>query len=202
MARANSQPPELKGFRYLRQLGSGGFSDVYLYEQALPKRSVAVKVLDELTADNRASFAAEANLMAQLSAHPYIVSIHHADVSDDGRPFFIMEYCSGPSLADRYKRQPLSVAEALRVGIHIASAVATEEPQMAANSVQDTTVTMPSAPRIRPNQAIATPTSAFATPPRRMNAAAITNSGSAIKVDEFSSSAIFCAITTIGWPLT
>jgi serine/threonine protein kinase len=125
MARANSQPPELKGFRYLRQLGSGGFSDVYLYEQALPKRSVAVKVLDELTAENRASFAAEANLMAQLSAHPYIVSIHHADVSDDGRPFFIMEYCSGPSLADRYKRQPLSVAEAMRVGIHIASAIAT-----------------------------------------------------------------------------
>jgi serine/threonine protein kinase len=125
MARAGSQPPELKGFRYLRQLGSGGFSDVYLYEQALPKRSVAVKVLDELTADNRASFAAEANLMAQLSAHPYIVSIHHADVSDDGRPFFIMEYCSGPSLAERYKRQPFTVAEALRSGVHIASAIAT-----------------------------------------------------------------------------
>lgn len=125
MARPNSHPPELKGFRYLRQLGSGGFSDVYLYEQAMPKRSVAVKVLDELSDDNRAAFAAEANLMAQLSAHPYIVAIHHADVSDDGRPFFIMEYCSGPSFADRYKRQPLSVAEALRTGIHIASAIAT-----------------------------------------------------------------------------
>jgi serine/threonine protein kinase len=125
MARAGSQPPELKGFRYLRQLGSGGFSDVYLYEQALPKRSVAVKVLDELTADNRASFAAEANLMAQLSAHPYIVSIHHADVSDDGRPFFIMEYCSGPSLAERYKRQPFTVTEALRTGIRLSSAIAT-----------------------------------------------------------------------------
>lgn len=125
MARPNSRPPELKGFRYLRQLGSGGFSDVYLYEQAMPKRSVAVKVLDELSDDNRAAFAAEANLMAQLSAHPYIVAIHHADVSDDGRPFFIMEYCSGPSFAERYKRQPLSVAEALRTGIHIASAIAT-----------------------------------------------------------------------------
>lgn len=125
MARPNSRPPELKGFRYLRQLGSGGFSDVYLYEQAMPKRSVAVKVLDELSDDNRAAFAAEANLMAQLSAHPYIVAIHHADVSDDGRPFFIMEYCSGPSFADRYKRQPLSVAEALSTGIHIASAIAT-----------------------------------------------------------------------------
>ena len=125
MARPNSRPPELKGFRYLRQLGSGGFSDVYLYEQAMPKRSVAVKVLDELSDDNRASFAAEANLMAQLSAHPYIVAIHHADVSDDGRPYFIMEYCSGPSYADRYKREPLSVAEALRTGVHIASAIAT-----------------------------------------------------------------------------
>lgn len=125
MARPNSQPPELKGFHYLRQLGSGGFSDVYLYEQALPKRSVAVKVLDELTADNRASFAAEANLMAQLSAHPYIVSIHHADVSDDGRPFFIMEYCSGPSLAERYKQQPFTVAEALRTGVRLSSAIAT-----------------------------------------------------------------------------
>lgn len=125
MVRVNSQPPELKGFRYLRQLGSGGFSDVYLYEQALPKRSVAVKVLDELTEDNRASFAAEANLMAQLSAHPYIVSIHHADVSDDGRPFFIMEYCSGQSLSDRYKRQPLSVTETLRTGIRLSSAIAT-----------------------------------------------------------------------------
>lgn len=125
MARPTSSPPELKGFRYLRQLGSGGFSDVYLYEQALPKRSVAVKVLDELTADNRASFAAEANLMAQLSAHPYIVSIHHADVSDDGRPFFVMEYCSGPSLADRYKRQPFTVPEALRTGVRLSSAIAT-----------------------------------------------------------------------------
>lgn len=125
MARPTSSPPELKGFRYLRQLGSGGFSDVYLYEQALPKRSVAVKVLDELTAENRASFAAEANLMAQLSAHPYIVSIHHADVSDDGRPFFVMEYCSGPSLADRYKRQPFTVPEALRTGVRLSSAIAT-----------------------------------------------------------------------------
>jgi hypothetical protein len=36
-----------------------------------------------------------------------------------------MEYCSGPSLADRYKRQPLSVAEAVRTGIRISSAIAT-----------------------------------------------------------------------------
>lgn len=127
MRRATSQPPELPGYRYVQVLGSGGFSDVFLYEQQLPKRRVAVKVLltDELSGANRAAFVAEANLMAQLSAHPYIVSIFHADVAGDDRPYFVMEYCSGPSLAERYKREPLSVVDVLRTGIRVAGAVAT-----------------------------------------------------------------------------
>lgn len=127
MKRAPSVAPTIRGFRYLQELGSGGFSDVFLYEQELPSRKVAVKVLlaEGLTAADRAAFVAEANAMAKLSAHPYIVSIFHADVSDDGRPYFIMEYFGGPSLADRYKSQPLSVADALRAGIRISSAVAT-----------------------------------------------------------------------------
>jgi serine/threonine protein kinase len=127
MRRPASTPPELPGYSYVKLLGSGGFSDVFLYEQQLPKRRVAVKVLllDELTPANRASFAAEANLMAQLSAHPYIVTIYHADVAADDRPYFVMEYCSGPSLADRYKQAPLSVADALRTGVRLSSAVQT-----------------------------------------------------------------------------
>lgn len=126
MRRPPSQPPKLPGYRYVSLLGSGGFSDVFLYEQELPKRRVAVKVLlaDELTAASRAAFVAEANLMAQLSSHPYIVSIFHAAVADDGRPYFAMEYCSGPSLADRYKQAPLAVVETLRTGIRLSSAIA------------------------------------------------------------------------------
>ena len=69
--------------------------------------------------------------------------------------------------------------------VPIASAVATEDPQIAANSVQATTVTSPSEPRMPPSQAAETSTSALATPPWRMNAAAMTNSGSDISVDEF-----------------
>lgn len=127
MRRAASTPPELPGYTYVKHLGSGGFSDVFLYDQKLPRRRVAVKVLltEELTAANRAAFVAEANLMAQLSAHPYIVTIYHADVSGDDRPYFVMEYCSGPSLAERYKREPFDVADALRTGVRLASAVAT-----------------------------------------------------------------------------
>lgn len=127
MRRPASTPPELPGYSHVRLLGSGGFSDVFLYDQQLPKRRVAVKVLllDELTPTNRAAFVAEANLMAQLSAHPYIVTIHHADVASDDRPYFVMEYCSGPSLAERYKQAPLAVADALRTGVRLSSAVQT-----------------------------------------------------------------------------
>ena len=96
MRRAPSTPPDLPGYAPLGLLGSGGFADVFLYEQKLPRRKVAVKVLltEELGRDTRAQFVAEANLMAQLSAHPFIVTIFHADVSADGRPYFVMEYCS------------------------------------------------------------------------------------------------------------
>jgi len=127
MRRAPSTPPELPGYTSLQLLGSGGFADVFLYEQRLPRRRVAVKVLltEELGRDTRAQFVAEANLMAQLSAHPFIVTIFHADVSGDGRPYFVMEYCSGPSLAERYKRERFAVEDALRTGIRLAGAVAT-----------------------------------------------------------------------------
>ncbi|MDR6970193.1 protein kinase domain-containing protein [Leifsonia shinshuensis] len=122
-----SQPPELDGFHFIRLLGSGGFSDVFLYEQELPKRSVAVKVLltDGVDEAARARFVAEANVMARLSAHPYIVTIFHAGVAGDDRPYLVMEYCSGPSLADRLKRERIGVEDALRTGVRLSSAVAT-----------------------------------------------------------------------------
>ena len=127
MRRPTSAPPELPGYGFVKLLGSGGFSDVFLYDQSLPKRRVAVKVLliEEVTAASRAAFVAEANLMAQLSAHPYIVTIYQADVSADDRPYFVMEYCSGPSLAERYKSETFDVADALRTGVRLSSAVAT-----------------------------------------------------------------------------
>jgi len=127
MRRVSSTPPELPGYTFIKVLGSGGFSDVFLYEQKLPKRRVAVKVLltEELSGANRAAFVAEANLMAQLSTHPYIVTIYQADVAGDDRPYFVMEYCSGPSLAERYKREIFPVVDALRIGVRLSSAVAT-----------------------------------------------------------------------------
>lgn len=120
-------PPRIQGFTYISLLGSGGFSDVYLYEQDRPRRKVAVKVLlsDLKTEGARRRFESEANLMAQLSSHPYIVTIFEAEVTDDGHSYLAMEYCSRPSLDVRYRRQRFSVDEVLAVGIQVASAVET-----------------------------------------------------------------------------
>ncbi|GGH89731.1 serine/threonine-protein kinase [Arthrobacter liuii] len=120
-------PPRIPGFTYISLLGSGGFSDVYLYEQDRPRRKVAVKVLlsDLKTEGARRRFESEANLMAQLSSHPYIVTIFEAEVTDDGHSYLAMEYCSRPSLDVRYRRQRFSVDEVLAVGIQVASAVET-----------------------------------------------------------------------------
>jgi serine/threonine protein kinase len=116
----------LPGFSYIHVLGSGGFADVFLYEQNMPRRQVAVKVmLSEVVNDQvRQMFQAEANLMAQLSGHPAILTVYQAGVSSDGRPYLVMELCSA-SLSERYRRERISVAEVLRIAVKIGSAVET-----------------------------------------------------------------------------
>jgi serine/threonine protein kinase len=127
MTRAPSPPPELPGFTYVRPLGTGGFADVFLYEQQLPRREVAVKVLlaDRLTVGAAEEFTNEANVMALLSTHPAIVTIYQAGVAADGRPYLVMEYCPKPNLQIRTRKEPFSVAEALRVGVQVSGAVET-----------------------------------------------------------------------------
>lgn len=122
-SRLPSAPPVLPGFAYSTILGSGGFADVFLYEQDAPKRQVAVKVMLSGYADQAARdvFRAEADLMAQLSTHPAILTVHQSGVSADGRPYLVMEMCPS-SVGDRYRDEPLSVAEVLRIGIKIAGA--------------------------------------------------------------------------------
>lgn len=127
MSRPPSRPPELPGFTYLQPLGTGGFADVFLYEQQMPKRKVAVKVLlaERISSGAAQEFTDEANVMAMLSTHPAIVTIYHAGVAGDGRPYLVMEYCPRPNLQVRARKEPFAVAEALRVGIQVAGAVET-----------------------------------------------------------------------------
>jgi serine/threonine protein kinase len=122
----DSAPPDLPGYRFLRHLGAGGNAQVYLYEQDLPYREVAVKVLNEsaLSEAARRRFTAEANVTAGL-AHRHIVQVFDAKVTSDGRPYIVMPYYPRPNLLVRARRVHLSVAEVLRIGIQIGSAVET-----------------------------------------------------------------------------
>lgn len=125
-SRLPSSPPVLPGFAYVRPLGTGGFADVFLFEQHLPRRQVAVKVLLEDVVDEGVlrMFNSEADVMARLSAHPSILTIYQASVSSDGRPYLVMEYCP-TSLTTRYRRETIPVAEVLQLGVKIGSALET-----------------------------------------------------------------------------
>jgi tRNA A-37 threonylcarbamoyl transferase component Bud32 len=122
--RLPSTPPVLAGFSFIRVLGSGGFADVFLYEQNFPRRQVAIKViLSEVVNDHvRSMVQAEANVMAQLSGHPSILTVYQASVSPDGRPYLVMELCSA-SLSQRYRNDTLTVSEVLAIAIKIGSAI-------------------------------------------------------------------------------
>ncbi|MBB5639492.1 protein kinase domain-containing protein [Cryobacterium roopkundense] len=124
--RLPSAPPVLSGYTYVRPLGTGGFADVFLFEQNMPRRSVAVKVLlqDIVDDDVLRAFNAEADVMARLSSHPSILTVYAASISADGRPYLVMEYCPG-SFSPRERTVPLAVSTALAVAIKIACALET-----------------------------------------------------------------------------
>nr|WP_253943374.1 serine/threonine-protein kinase [Nocardioides sp. zg-1308] len=110
-------------------MGSGGFADVFLYEQQWPRQRVAVKVVRPdvpLTDREKYLFTAEANAMARLADHPYIVSVITAGVTaEGGRPFLVMRYCPPPDLGIRVRSNPMAPVDAVATGIKLASAIET-----------------------------------------------------------------------------
>ena len=121
--------PAIPGFTFVEHLGSGGFADVFLYEQQWPRQRVAVKVVRPdvpLTDREKYLFTAEANSMARLADHPYIVSVITAGVTvEGGRPFLVMRYCPPPDLGIRVRSNPMSPVDAVSTGIKLASAIET-----------------------------------------------------------------------------
>lgn len=127
MTDERSVPPQLPGLTYVQPLGSGGYADVFLYEQHSPRMPVAVKVLKPtgLTDRVRAEFFAEADTMAALGDHPYIVQVFGSGTAPDGRPYLVMKYYPPPNLAQRARSERFAVADVLRTGIQLTSAIQT-----------------------------------------------------------------------------
>jgi eukaryotic-like serine/threonine-protein kinase len=98
-----------------RVIGRGGMGEIYLASDTELGRQVVVKVLDSRFADRadlRRRFRREALTAAKLSGEPHIVTIY--DVGEfQGRPYIVMEYLAGGSMADRARSGPVSHEEAL-----------------------------------------------------------------------------------------
>ncbi len=105
-------------------IGAGGMGEVYKARDTRLNRTVAIKVLaTHLTnrPDLRARFDREAQTLASLS-HPHICPVF--DVGrHDGADYIVMEYIEGGTLADRLRRGPVPVDEALQIATAIADAL-------------------------------------------------------------------------------
>ncbi len=111
-------------YRIVAALGAGGMGEVYRAHDSRLGRDVAIKVLpprSALSSDARARFEREARTISQLS-HTHICALY--DVGREGdTDYLVMELLEGETLAHRLSRGPLAVADVLRLGAEIASAL-------------------------------------------------------------------------------
>ena len=94
-------------YRIERVLGRGGMALVYLGHDAELGRPVAIKLLaDNLAGDDsfRARFMREARMAAGLS-HVNIVHVYDVGQDSDQRPYIVMEFVDGESLAETIARE-------------------------------------------------------------------------------------------------
>ena len=105
-------------------IGAGGMGEVYRARDTKLDRIVAIKILLEMgSADpqTRERFEREAKVVASLD-HPNICALY-----DTGRTadidFIVMQFLEGETLADRLKRGPLPLADALALAGQIADAL-------------------------------------------------------------------------------
>jgi serine/threonine protein kinase len=111
-------------YEILREIGCGRSAVVYLARDPNFQREVAVKVALFKAADDPAlfeRFLREARAVAALE-HPAIVPIYDFGEAD-GRPFLVMRYLSGGSLAERIRRGSFPIAETARVLQRIGAAL-------------------------------------------------------------------------------
>ncbi|MGH9654185.1 MAG: protein kinase domain-containing protein [Bryobacteraceae bacterium] len=95
----------------LAPLGAGGMGEVYRARDPRLRRDVAIKIASAHFSNR---FEIEARAVAALN-HPNVCAIH-----DVGPDFLVMELVEGETLADRLRRGPLPVEEALAIAKQIA----------------------------------------------------------------------------------
>ncbi|MBI2375441.1 MAG: serine/threonine protein kinase [Deltaproteobacteria bacterium] len=118
-------PPRLSA-RYLitEEIGSGGTAAVYEAMHVALERPVAVKVL-ALNANARQAerLRREARALSKLR-HPSIIEVLDLDVTEDGRPYMVMELLEGNDLFSRLRAGRLPVELVIELGKQLCGALA------------------------------------------------------------------------------
>jgi eukaryotic-like serine/threonine-protein kinase len=126
--REDFMQPQLIAGRYqvLRAIGCGGMGTVWLCRDEVLGREVAVKQIGALPGESATQTKRamrEARSAAALN-HPNAVAIYDV-VEQDGRPWLVMEYVEGQTLADEISRDgQLSPQRVADIGAQLASALA------------------------------------------------------------------------------
>jgi serine/threonine protein kinase len=114
----------LTHYRITAKLGEGGMGEVYRATDAKLGRDVAIKVLPPSFSrdpQSLARFEREAKALASLN-HPHIAGIYGIE-AEKGTHFIVLELVEGETLAERLRRGPLPVKEALTTARQIAEAL-------------------------------------------------------------------------------
>ncbi|HEV7768193.1 MAG TPA: serine/threonine-protein kinase, partial [Thermoanaerobaculia bacterium] len=104
------------------RLGAGGMGEVFVAYDAELEREVAIKVIRdavEETSDRARRFLQEAKASSALS-HPNVAHVYEIG-RHEGHRFIVMELVTGETLRQRLRRGPLSLDEALALGVQIAA---------------------------------------------------------------------------------
>ncbi|HEX3419624.1 MAG TPA: protein kinase [Candidatus Udaeobacter sp.] len=110
----------------VRELGRGGMGTVFLAERADGQfeKQVAIKILNRGadTAEILHRFRAERQILAKLD-HPNIARLLDAGTTDDGLPYFIIDYIVGAPVTRFAVAQKLSTRQRLELFLKICDAV-------------------------------------------------------------------------------
>ncbi|MEM7584555.1 MAG: serine/threonine-protein kinase [Acidobacteriota bacterium] len=116
----------LGSYRVVERLGEGGMSTVYLAtrdDQAF-RRHVAIKLIrrgmESRTAQRR--LRTERQILANLD-HPHIAKLHDGGTTQDGQPYFVMEYVSGEPIDTWCEVRRLGLEERLVLFRKVCAAV-------------------------------------------------------------------------------
>jgi serine/threonine-protein kinase len=112
-------------YRILNKIGEGGMGVVYVAEDIILERRVAVKTLNVEPGKQhyRQRFLREARAVSALH-HPNIAVVHDYGETPDGKPFIVMELVEGQTLAELLSQETLPLSRVLEIIEDVAKALA------------------------------------------------------------------------------